>query len=55
MGEPWMRRSAVLSLALNLLAKTMVQVARWAALRRRRALFIAGGPQRAFDGPGPFG
>ena len=38
MGKPWMWRYTILSLALNLLAKTMVQVARWAALLRRRAL-----------------
>jgi len=38
MGEPWMWRSTILSLALNLLAKAMVRVARWAAMLRQRAL-----------------
>jgi len=33
-----MWRSTILSLALNLLARAMVQVARWAAMHRRRAL-----------------
>ena len=33
-----MWRSTILSLALNLLARAIVQVARWAAMHRRRAL-----------------
>jgi hypothetical protein len=38
MGEPRTWRITILSLALNLLARAMVQVARWAAMHRRRAL-----------------
>ena len=37
-GEAWMWRSTILSLALNLLARAMVQVARWAAMHRGRTL-----------------
>ena len=37
MGEPWMWRNTILSLVLNLLARVMVQVTRWAAAQRCKA------------------
>jgi len=50
MGEPWMRRSTILSLALNLVVRAMVEVARWAAMHRGRALIrLAGRSQEYKD------
>ena len=40
MGKPWMWRSTIVSLALNLLARAMVQVACWAAMLRCEAAVL---------------